>query len=83
MASAQKKDAAIPASIRESVERAREKASPPPEPDPVPTYLACVYREVMSWRESDEWDSLKVDLENYHKKNFHKRASKGAFRLLH
>jgi hypothetical protein len=83
MASVQIKDAAIPASIRESVERAREKAPPPPEPDPVPTYLACVYREVMSWRESDEWASLKVDLENYHKKNFHKRASKGAFRLLH
>jgi hypothetical protein len=79
MASAQKKDAAIPASIRESVERARAKA---PRPDPVPTYLARVYREVMSWRKSDEWDSLKVDIHNYYKKHFHKRVRKDYFRFL-
>ena len=77
MASAQKKDAAIPASIRESVERARAKA---PRPDPVPTYLACVYREGMLWFQGP--GMLRVAIQNYYKKHFHKRIPRNPFRIL-
>jgi hypothetical protein len=80
MASVQIKDAAIPASIRESVERARAKAPPPPGPDPVTTYLACVYREVMSWLEGP--GMLKVSIKKYYENTFHQRMKQNYFRIL-
>jgi hypothetical protein len=80
MASVKIKDAAIPASIRESVERARAKAPPPPGPDPVPIYLACVYREVMIWVDnSDQWHA---GIKKFYKKHFHQRMKQRYFRIL-
>jgi hypothetical protein len=77
-----KKQEALPDSIRESVERAREKAPPPPRPDPVPVYLGCVYRQVMLWRQSDQWKEIKKDVKSYYKKYFHKTIRKDYFRFL-
>lgn len=71
---------AVPSAISESVERARAKAPPPPGPDPVPTYLSCVYREVMSW--SQEPDRLRSRVKKYYERHFHKRVRKGLFRFL-
>jgi hypothetical protein len=71
----------LPQSIREGVERARAKA-PPPGPDPVPRYLACVYREVSAWRESNEWASVQTEIQNYYIENFHPKIVKDYFRFI-
>jgi hypothetical protein len=71
---------AVPRSIRESVERARAKAPPPPGPDPVLAYLACVYREAMSWYEGP--GMLRVNIHKYYDKHFHKRIPRNPFRIL-
>src|SRR5208282_4325197 len=77
-----KKKPALPESIRESVERAREKAPPPPRPDPVPAYLGCVYREVMSWLEPDTWSRLHRDIKTFSDKHFHGRILQNYCRIL-
>jgi hypothetical protein len=77
-----KKKPALPESIRDSVERARAKAPPPPAADPVWTYLACVYRQVALWKKSAQWNDIQEDIHDYYRKHFHKKIKTRFFRFL-
>jgi hypothetical protein len=72
----------LPAFIAKSVKRARAKAPPPPELDPVTVYLAAVYREVARWEQSASWAQMKDKIIAYYEANFDPRVKTGNFRFL-